>query len=71
MWEKYLTANQFEAMVYELAEANPDMSLGQCAIVLYRTQEERNQAAKAESIKQIKQLQKKALKIRENLGCKN
>jgi hypothetical protein len=42
MFNKYLTADDFESMVYELAKENPDMSLGQCAITLYRTQEEQN-----------------------------
>lgn len=39
---KFLTADDFEKLARELAEANPYMTLGQCAITLYRTQEERN-----------------------------
>ena len=51
--QKYLTADEFEEMTYKLAEANPDMSLGQCAITLYRTQEERNKKAEEEMQKDL------------------
>lgn len=46
--QKYLTADDFEKLARELAEANPYMTLGQCAITLYRTQEERNKKAAEE-----------------------
>ena len=39
---KFLTADEFETAVYELAEEFPEMTIGELALDLYRTQEEQN-----------------------------